>query len=396
MDQNERTKEEQIHRERTKKEPLFHIVKRDNISLEKKAIFYASTIIIGLFIGGIICSLFSSKNVFQFFGSLFSGALGTSRRIWLLLQDTALLLGVSLALAPAFKMKFWNLGANGQILMGCLSYVGVMFYLGGKLPDFIVMLLGLILSVVVGAVWALIPAIFKALFNTNESLFTLMMNYIASGLVATFITIWVKTGSGVLTPIEKGTIPKLGNQYLLIILVFFLLAGGMYAYLKYSKHGYEIAVVGESNNTAKYIGINVRKVIIRTMIISGAIAGLVGAFIGGAIDHTVSTASASNMGFTAIMTAWLATFNPLIMIASCLFITFVSKGMTQVRKDFKFTNDAIANIVIGIVYFAVIAVTFFLSYRIVFREGAFDGIKKLFSKIFPKKAKLNDEKEDKQ
>ena len=376
--------------EHTKKEPLFHIVKRDNLSTKTKVAFYAGAIFIGLLLGSIVCSLFSSGNPIKFFGSLFSGAFGTSRRIWLLLQGTALLLGVSLALAPAFKMKFWNLGGNGQILMGCLSYVAMMFYLGGKLPDFIVMLLGIIAAVVAGAVWAIIPAIFKAFFNTNESLFTLMMNYIASGLVATFITIWVKTGSGVLTPIDKGNIPDVGNRYLLTILVFFLLAGGMYAYLKYSKQGYEISVVGESNNTAKYIGINVRRVIIRTMIISGAIAGLVGAFLAGAIDHTVSTTSASNMGFTAIMTAWLATFNPLVMIASCLFITFVSKGMTQVRKDFKFTNDAIANIVIGIIYFSVIAVTFFLSYKIVFRDGAFDGIKR----IFTKKVKENDEKEE--
>jgi len=376
--------------EHTKKEPLFHIIKRDNLDAKKKVALYVGAIVIGLLLGGIICSLFSTSNPLQFFGSIFSGAVGTSRRIWLLLQETALLLGVSLALAPAFKMKFWNLGGNGQILMGCLSYVAVMFYLGGKIPNFIVMILGLLLGIVVGAIWALIPAIFKAFFNTNESLFTLMMNYIASGLVATFITIWVKTGSGVLTPIDKGTIPDLGNRYLLTILLFFLLAGGMYAYLKYSKQGYEISVVGESNNTAKYIGINVRRVIIRTMIISGAIAGLVGAFIGGAIDHTVSTASASNMGFTAIMTAWLATFNPLVMIASCIFITFISKGMTQVRKDFKFTNDAISNIVIGIVYFSVIAVTFFLSYKIVFRDGAFDGIKR----IFKKKDEKNDEKED--
>ena len=381
------------HTEHTKREPLFHIIKRDTISTKKKAAYYAGTIILSLFLGGVICSLFSSSssaNPFGFFGSLFSGAVGTARRIWLLLQDTAILLGVSLALAPAFKMKFWNLGGNGQILMGCLAYVASMFYLGGKLPDFVVMLIGLIAGVLAGAVWALIPAIFKAFFNTNESLFTLMMNYIASGLVATFITVWVKTGSGVLNPISQGNIPNLINKYLLIIVVFFLLAGAMYAYIKYSKQGYEISVVGESNNTAKYIGINVRRVIIRTMIISGAIAGLVGAFIGGAIDHTVSTASADNMGFTAIMTAWLAAFNPLIMMASCLFITFVDKGMTQVRKDFKFTNDAVANIVIGIVYFAVIAVTFFMSYKIVFREGAFDGIKRIFVKA-PKK---NDGEED--
>lgn len=377
--------------EHTKKEPLFHIVKRDNLTTGKKALFYAGAIVLGLLIGGIICSLFSTENPFKFFGSLFSGAVGTSRRIWIFLQETALLLGVSLALAPAFKMKFWNLGGNGQILMGCLADVAVMFYLGGKLPDLVVMLIGLVCGVLAGAIWALIPALFKAFFGTNESLFTLMMNYIASGLVATAITVWVKTGSGVLTPIEKGTIPELGNRYLLPVLLFFLLAGAMYAYLKYSKQGYEIAVVGESNNTAKYIGISVRRVIIRTMIISGAIAGLVGAFIGGAIDHTVSTTSASNMGFTAIMTAWLAAFNPLVMIASCFFIAFISKGMTQVRKDFMFTNDAIANIVIGIVYFAVIAVTFFLSYRIVFREGAFDGIKRLFGK----KSTAADEKEEK-
>ena len=276
--------------------------------------------------------------------------------------------------------------------MGCLSYVGTMYYLGGKLPDFLVMLLGLIAGVAVGALWALIPALFKAFFNTNESLFTLMMNYIASGLVGTCLTIWVKTGSGVLTPLNNGGIPEVGNKHLLTILLFFILAGAMYAYLKYSKQGYEISVVGESTNTAKYIGISVRKVIIRTMIISGAIAGLVGAFVGGAIDHTVSTSSASNMGFTAIMTSWLAAFNPLVMIASSLFITFVSKGMTQVRKDFSFTNDAIANIVIGIIYFVVIAVTFFLSYRVVFREGAFDGVKKLFTK---KGVKESNEKEEK-
>lgn len=376
--------------EHRKKEPLFHIVKRENLDTKKKAAFYAGAIILGLLVGGIVCSLFSTKNPIQFFGSLFSGAFGTSRRIWLLLQETAILLGVSLALAPAFKMKFWNLGGNGQILMGCLADVAAMFYLGGKLPDTVVMLIGLVAGVLAGAIWALIPAIFKAFFNTNESLFTLMMNYIAAGLVAMFITIWVKTGSGVLTPIEKGNIPDLGNRYILPVILFFSLAVAMYAYLKYSKQGYEITVVGESNNTAKYIGINVRRVIIRTMIISGAMAGLVGAFIGGGIDHTVSTASASNMGFTAIMTSWLAAFNPLVMMASCFFITFVSKGMTQVRKDFKFTNDAISNIVIGIVYFAVIAVTFFLSYKVVFREGAFDGIKRLFSK----KAKSCDEKED--
>jgi len=275
------------------------------------------------------------------------------------------------ALVPAFKMKFWNLGGNGQILVGCLAAIACMFYLGGKLPDAVLILLMTVASIVAGAVWGLLPAIFKAHFGTNESLFTLMLNYIATGLVSMFITIWVKSGSGVLVPLNWGHFPELfGNKYLLTVLVFVILAVLMYVYLNYTKHGYEIAVVGDSPNTAKYIGIDVKRVIIRTMIISGALAGIVGLFLAGGIHHTISTASANNMGFTAIMATWLAAFNPLVMIGTCFFIIFISRGMVEVRGDFGFTNDSIANIVIGLVYFCVIACSFFITYRVVFRKAS--------------------------
>jgi simple sugar transport system permease protein len=334
-------------------------------------LIYALAIVVSLLLSSVICSLFSSKNPLDFFAALFNGALGSSRRIWLLLQDTALLLGVAVALVPAFKMKFWNLGGNGQILVGCLAAVSCMFYLGGKLPDALLIVIMTLASIVAGAVWGVLPAIFKAHFDTNESLFTLMLNYIATGLVSMFITIWVKSGSGVLEPLKWGNFPDLfGNKHLLTVLVFFALAVLMYIYLKYTKHGYEIAVVGDSPNTAKYIGIDVKRVIIRTMIISGALAGLVGLFLAGGIHHTISTASANNMGFTAIMATWLAAFNPLIMIGTCIFIIFISRGMVEVRGNFGFTNDSVANIVIGLVYFCVIACSFFITYRVVFRKSS--------------------------
>lgn len=356
--------------EKIKREPLFRIVKRDNLSFITKTLIYAIALVGGLLISALLCAIFSQKGEFaEFFKALYKGALGSERKTWLLFRDTALLLGVSLALVPAFKMKFWNLGGNGQVLMGCLATVACMYYLGGKLPDNTVIVFMIVSSIIAGAVWALIPAIFKAFFNTNESLFTLMMNYIAQGLVMVCINAWVKTGSGVLTPLSNAHLPTLINDHFLIILVFAVLCLLMFVYLRYSKQGYEISVVGESQNTAKYIGINVRKVIIRTLILSGAICGIVGLFIGGAMNHTVNTGSASNMGFTGIMTAWLANFNPLMMILSCLFITFISKGMVQVRKDFAFTNDAIANLVIGLVYFCVIACYFFITYKIVFRKN---------------------------
>ena len=359
----QQTKHDQI-----KKEPLVRIVKRDVLPKRTVVMIYAIAIVGSLLLSAIICSLFSSKNPLEFFVALFNGALGSPRRIWLLLQDTALLLGVAVALVPAFKMKFWNLGGNGQILIGCLAAISCMFYLGGKLPDPLLILIMTVASIVAGAVWGVLPAIFKAHFDTNESLFTLMLNYIATGLVSMFITIWVKSGSGVLVPLSAGNFPALlGNKYLLTILVFFVHAVLMYIYLKYTKQGYEIAVVGDSPNTAKYIGIDVKRVIIRTMIISGALSGVVGLFLAGGIEHTIATATANNMGFTAIMATWLAAFDPLVMIGTCFFIIFISKGMIEVRGNFGFTNDSIANIVIGLVYFCVIACSFFITYRVVFR-----------------------------
>ncbi len=365
--ENQQTKQAQV-----KKEPFFRLVKRDTLPIGTIVLIYAIAIVGSLLVSSLICSAFSDKNPLQFFASLFGGAFGSSRRIWLLLQDTALLLGVAVALVPAFKMKFWNLGGNGQILVSCLAAVACMYYLGGKIPEFLLIILMTLASILAGAIWGVLPAIFKALFNTNESLFTLMLNYIASGLVAMFITIWVKSGSGVLYPLPNGHFPELfGNKYLLTIIVFFVLAALMFVYLKYTKQGYEISVVGDSPNTAKYIGIDVKKVIIRTMIISGALCGVVGLFVAGSIEHTVSTASANNMGFTAIMATWLAAFNPLIMMGTCGFITFVDKGMVEVRSAFGFTNDSIANIVIGLVYFCVIACSFFITYRVVLRKPLF-------------------------
>ena len=157
-------------------------------------------------------------------------------------------------------------------------------------------------------------------------------------------------------------------QYLLIILVGALITAFMTIYLKYSKHGYELAVVGDSQNTARYIGINVKKVIIRTLVLSGAICGLVGLLLTSAMSHTIGVNTVNNMGFTAIMTTWLANCNPLMIIGSCALVAFVTKGMEQVRMDFGMTNDSIANLIIGVVYFFIIACAFFTQYKIIFKK----------------------------
>ena len=244
---------------------------------------------------------------------------------------------------------------------------------------------------VVGAIWAVIPAIFKAFFNTNESLFTLMMNYIAAGIVAFCLNEWVKTGSGILPPIDVANLPVIGKSYwyLLPILVVAVLTAFIAVYMKHTKHGFEISIVGDNVNTAKYVGINVKKVVIRTMLLSGAICGIVGLLLGGSINHTLNTESANNMGFTAIMVAWLAKFNPLTMIATAGFISFVTCGMGQVQSAFGITNNSVTNIIIGLIYFCIIGCEFFIKYKVTTRSGKtiFQHVAAFFGKLMPRKNK---------
>lgn len=352
------------------REPLFHVSKRDEMPAWKKAIIYVSSVVVALLIASVICTLASTKgNPVKFFSSLVTGVFMSSRSVWETLRDVAYLLCVSMALLPAFKMKFWNLGGNGQILMGGLAANICLMTLGGVIPDFLVVIISVIASMLAGAIWAVIPAIFKALFNANESLFTLMMNYIAQCCVTLFIAIVVKGGSSVLTDDQlpqDGRLPVIGNQFVLPILVGIAVFAFMFIYIKYMKGGYELSVVGDSQNTAKYVGINVTGVIIRTLIISGAICGLVGLMVtsGNFANAAVGVGTAKNMGFTAIMTTWLGNCNPLMILISCALVAFINKGMTQVRMDFKMTSDSFSNLVVGIIYFFIIACSFFVQYKI--------------------------------
>jgi simple sugar transport system permease protein len=163
--------------------------------------------------------------------------------------------------------------------------------------------------------------------------------------------------------------PIVLHEYFLLIAIVLIITVAMYIYLRYSKQGYEISVVGESENTANYIGIKVKNVIIRTMIISGAICGVAGFLIVSALDHSVTTTTVGGMGFTAIMVSWLAKFNPLIMIGTSAFITFLQQGSSQVTTNFNI-DSAFPSMVVGIVLFFIIGCEFFINYRLKFRESA--------------------------
>lgn len=354
------------------REPLFHIVKRDGIVWWKAWLIRLAAVAAALVVCAAVIILLTNYNPIEVYQAMIKGSFGSERKIWILLQNLSMLLCISIAITPAFKMKFWNLGAEGQVLVGGLASAACMFYAKDSMPSPLLIIIMVITSVLAGVIWGVIPAVFKAIWNTNESLFTLMMNYVAIQLVSFAIMVWVPSGSSVMGIINQtsqaGWIPNLfGKKYLLNILIVVLITIVMFIYLKYSKHGYEISVVGESENTARYIGINVKKVIIRTMVISGGLCGLAGFLLVSGASHTISKELAGGMGFTAIMVSWLAKFNPIIMILASFIIVFLQRGAGEIATSFRL-NESISDILTGIIIFFIIGCEFFINYKIVKRS----------------------------
>jgi simple sugar transport system permease protein len=359
-----------------KKEPLIHIVKREQLPVWKTWLIRAIVILAAVVTASVFIVLITGANPISVWSTMFRGVFKSQSVVWRFFRELAILLGVALALTPAFKMRFWNIGGEGQIVIGGLATYAVAMVLGGKLPTAVIIPLMIIAGILAGALWGFIPAIFKAFFGTNETLFTLMMNYVAMGLV-TFCAVtfkWEKIqGQTTLSVIDASTrLPKVINEHFLTIVAIAVLTIGMYIYLKYTKQGYEISVVGESENTARYVGINVKKVIIRTMIISGAICGLIGFIKVSGFNWTVSTETGGGLGFTAIMVSWLAKFNPFSMVLTSGLLTFFQFGAKEVSQKFGY-NEAFSEIITGIVLFFIIAAEFFIKYQIKFRKSSKGG-----------------------
>lgn len=364
--------------EKTKhSEPLLRISKRDGLIWWKSWLVRAAAVALALVLCSVIIILITGYNPVQVYSAMLRGSFGTARKFWIMLQNLAMLLCISLAVTPAFKMRFWNIGAEGQVLVGGLATAAVMFYVGDRLPTALMIVIMLAASLAAGIIWAMIPAFFKAKWNTNETLFTLMMNYVATQLVSFFIMIWVPSGSSVMGIINQnskaGWLPELfGQKYLLNIIIVAVITVAMFIYLKYSKQGYEISVVGESENTAKYIGINVKRVILRTMGLSGALCGVAGFLLVAGTNHTITTTTAGGMGFTAIMVSWLGKFNAGIMVVTSFIIVFLQRGAGEIATKFNL-NQSVADILTGIILFFIIGCEFFVNYKINLRKSQKEG-----------------------
>ena len=353
-----------------RREPLLRVVSRPEKSPRQVLLLRLESVLLSLAAGGIFILLIG-YNPFEIYATILSGAFRSKMAVQATVKYAVPLVIASLGVTLAFRMRFWNIGAEGQIIMGAVfaSYFAL-FHAGWN--HWLLIAVMLLAGALGGGLWGLIPALCKVRWNTNETLFTLMMNYVATAIVACTVNI-LRGQASSLGKLNKGTkagwFPRIFGQYFTInIIVVVLLMVLMYVYLKYSKQGYEISVVGDSENTARYAGINVKKVTIRTMAISGAICGLAGFIAVAGASHTISTSTAGGRGFTAIIVAWLAQFNTFVMILISFLLVFLQKGAIQIASQFNL-NDYASNIITGIILFFILGSEFFINYRIILRGG---------------------------
>ena len=377
----------------------FYVVKK--LDTSKKAYWITKVVgcLFAFLLAGVICTIFSPGTFGTFYKEMFLGCFDFSdfETFLELLETAGLLLLVAFALAPAFKMKFWNIGAEGQILIGCLMTATVTYFMPKGTSDWITIPVALVCAIVASTIWAVIPAIFKAFFNTNETLFTLMMNYIAMAIISTCIAAWVKSGSQVFPYLTNGGLPELFDmKYIINIIVVVLVVTSLIIYLKKTKHGYELTVVGESVNTARYIGINVKLVIIRTLILSGVTCGIVGFLLVAGHHHTLSTTLADGRGFTGVLIAWLGQFEPLQMTIYAFLVAIFQCGSTHAASEIGMSKTEFSAIVTGMFFLVIIASQFFVNYKVLVNRDTKIGeflykVKNFFidlwHKIFKKKDK---------
>jgi len=345
----------------------FRIAKRANMKTSQAWLLRICGIFAALIVGGLMI-LVLGHNPILVYGTMIEGSLGSATVLKGTIKIAIPLLGAAVAITPAFKMRFWNIGAEGQIMAGAIAatYFALFYY--DKMPSPVLLIVMFIAAAIAGAFWGMIPAVFRSKWGTNETLFTLMLNYVALKIESYLQSGPWKDPNGTGFPIiasfnNAARLPKLFGVQIGWIVVL-VLAALIYFYLKRTKHGYEISVVGESEKTAKYAGMNTAKILIRTMCISGAIAGIVGFLNVSGSDFSLNSNTSGGVGFTAIAVAWLSKLSTPIMIIITLFLSVLTKGSGAIQTIYDIPKSE-AEVLTGIILFFMLGCEFFIDYKLV-------------------------------
>ena len=358
----------------------FHIVKRENCPFWKKCCFYLAAVLLALLLGAVLLAAIGVNPVAYYSRMFTMGTIGNkiAYKVWInYLKDFVPLALTSVALSLAFKMRFWNIGGEGQFILGAIAAAFVAFKMGPTMPSFVTLLLMCVVAMLVAGLYGLFVAVLKVKFGTNETLMTLMLNYVAL-YVLTFIGEAKGEWNFFLDPnsvrpvfasfadiVSFSSIPMGGKFSLNICVVLTFLIGVMiYVYLKYTKQGYEIAVVGDSAGTARYAGMKVNTIVLRTVFLSASLIGLAAAFKVGTAG-ILSTAITDDVGWTGIIVAWLSQLNTAVIFVVSALICVLHYGSTVAAATFSQVDSSFANMLQGVILFLVLTADFYTRFRVV-------------------------------
>ncbi|MBI9012131.1 MAG: ABC transporter permease [Clostridiales bacterium] len=349
---------------------MFRMVKRTNVSSKQSAMIRLLAVVLALLCSSLFI-LLMGHNPIKVYVSMLNGAFGSKFRLIETMKVAIPIIIASIGIMVAFKMKFWNIGGEGQILMGACAATYFALYFN-HLPKPLLLLLMLLGGFVGGGLWALIPGLLKIKYDTNETIITLMLNYIAIKWV-TYLQYgpWKDPNAMGFPKIanfeDAAVLPKVFGLHIgwIIAIVIVVIIGIM---MKYSKWGYNISVIGESIDTARYSGMNIKKVVLTSVLVSGGICGIVGFIQASAVDHTLTSQLSAGYGFTAIITTWLSALVPIVIIPVSILFAALVKGGSYIQTAFQIPNSA-SDIIQSMILFFVIGSEFFVKYALVFRKG---------------------------
>lgn len=358
----------------------FHIVKRDHCPLWKKCCLYLSAVAAALLLGGVVLLAMGVDPVAYYTRMFTMGVIGNKiayKTIENYLKDFVPLALTSVALSLAFKMRFWNIGGEGQFILGAIAAAAVAFQAGPVLPGAVTLILMCLAAMLAAGLYGVFVAALKVKFGTNETLMTLMLNYIAL-YILTFISEDKGAWNFFLDPqsvrpvfasfsklVSFPKIPLVGRFSLNVCVIFTLLVGVLvFVYLKYTKHGYEIAVVGDSAGTARYAGMKVNTIVLRTVFLSACLIGLAAAFKVGTAG-ILSTSITNDVGWTGIIVAWLSQLNTAVIFVVSALICVLHYGSTVAAASFSRVDSSFANMLQGVILFLVLTADFYTRFRVV-------------------------------
>ena len=342
------------------------IAAREEITGHGEKLLRVAAALAALAASGLIIALIG-YNPLEVFGKMLSGSLGTAYRFRETIHKAIPLCVLSLGTAVAFRMKFWNIGQEGQFYLGAYGAALIAINFPG-LPSGLLLCLMFITGMVFGGLWALIPALLKITLSTNETLVTLMLNYIALKWISFLQYVAWKDpqalGFPKIAPFSRNAVlPSLFGVHIgwIISLCLALL---LYILLKRTKLGYEIDVIGESEATARYAGMGVFRITVIAIMLSGGLCGIAGMMQASAIERSLSDQLSGGLGFTSVIVAWLARLDPRSILIIAFLFSLLIQGGNFLQSSLQIPAS-ISLVLQGIIIFFVLGSEFFIRYRIV-------------------------------